>query len=377
VTGPAPESSSQQQKRAVLSYLHEAHNRAVPVIAVPQKSEGRAVVVLRPERGPADAADPLWASSRLDPSVVRQLADEGYIDTQRTHTPDVSHVLILAKGLRVVGDPVEGVEPDPGAALTPEQRLLLQTVFDHFHEEGDWLKYRQLGRQLVGELDVQQVAQSLPPGHINADEAHHASSGDIEHSEAATLTVPAIRLCDGSESDLSDFIRVLRLCVRRHFDSSNLETPKLSRQDLEQELDMPDLTIRKMIRLIVQEPGIYAGGLTEMDSPSWWMNISEGVSRYKGVQSIDEYIDRRPVPYYTGLPRRPFGYPLQAASASGASRIRGVSPHPILARLSQLSMVSKAAIFGLLTFIGLVLTILTSLASLGWLDDLRRLIPSW
>lgn len=268
-------------------------------MAVPRESEGRALTVLRPERGPADGADPLWAGSRFDPSVIRQLADEGYIDIQRTHTPGISRVLILAKGLRAVGDPVEASEPDPGDALTPEQQLLLQTVFDHFHEDGDWPKWWDVGRELL-ELDVVEVAKQLGPNLINDHSARDAEYDRGEHGDRATLTLPATALCDGSEQELVDFMRVLLLCLKRFF--SGERNPRVSSDDLKQQLGMSDLDVRKAFLLVGAEPHIFGGGTGAADNSDWWRDISPRIRKYRGVESMVEYLARRPPLIEAGAP---------------------------------------------------------------------------
>ncbi len=281
----------------ILTYLYRALQYDVAVVGTGRTFEGREALVLSAERdiGAYDGLSAFGFLPEVRLSTALSLASAGYLDISPPDSSGARRLRITNQGARVV---------------EAHQRRLLQKIYDHFRQTGEWPNYRRLGRELVAVMDVQQVAQSLPPGYINAGEAHRASHGDIERSSEATLTVPAIRLCDGSESDLSDFIQVVQLCVRRHFDSSNLETPRITRQDLEQDLGMPDLTVRKMIRLSVQEPNIYAGGLTDPDSPSWWMHISEDVGRYEGVRSIDEYIEDRSMPFSTGLPRRRFGYPV-------------------------------------------------------------------
>ncbi len=245
----AVDTSLDDRQWRIVAYLYKALQHDVTVVGTGRVFEGREVLVLSAERdiGPYDGLSAFGVLPEVRLSTVRSLAASGYLEIAPSDTLGRRQLRITDKGAR---------------AVEARQRRLLQVIYDHFRETGEWPKYRRLGRELVAEMDVQQVAESLPPGHINAGEAHHARYGEIEQSKEATLTVPAIRFCDGSESDLSNFLRVLRLCVRRHFDRSNLETPRLSRQDLEQGLNMPELTVRKMIRLLVQEPNIYAGGLS-------------------------------------------------------------------------------------------------------------------
>lgn len=290
------------QRWRVLAYLYRGLQYKVAVVGTGKTFEGREVLVLSSghDIGAYDGLSAFGVLPEVEVSTLRSLASDGYLEVSRRDASGTYQLNITAKGVQ---------------AVQARQQRLLQVIYDYFRETAEWPKYRQLGRQLVREMDVQLVAQSLPLGYINADRAHHANYGDIENSEEAIITVPSIYLCDGSGSDLGDFIRALQLCVQRHFDSSNLGTPKLTREDLERELEMPDLTARKVIRLMVREPGVSAGGLTEFDSPSWWMNISDYVARYEGVQSIEEYLDRRPVTFYSGLPRPPFGYPLVASGS--------------------------------------------------------------
>ncbi len=259
-------------------------------------ADGEAVV-LRPERGIADAADPVWAQPRFDPSLLRELADEGYIDVQATRTSGISRVLILAKGLRSIGDPVEGAETDPRDALTADQRLLLQTVFNHFHEEGDWPYWWDIGRELL-DLDVVQVAKQLGPNLINDRSAGDAEYDRGEHGDRAMLTLPAVALCDGSEGELAGFLRVLRLCLERYF--SGERNPKVSSDDLKQVLGMSDPDTRKAFLLTATDPYIFGGGSSSSDNADWWRDISPRIRNYRGVESIDEYLAKRPPLVQTG-----------------------------------------------------------------------------
>ncbi len=168
-----------------------------------------------------------------------------------------------------------------------EQRRLLQTVYDHFREYAEWPKYWKIGRRLVP-LNVPQVANSLPPGFLNAHAAGDALSSPRANGDSAVLYIPAIRLCEGSNEDLGNFMRVLRLCLDRFLDQE-VDEPQVSANDLREELGLDDPAVRKMHALISSEPGITWSGGSSGDS-DWYAGISSGISRYLEVESIDEYI---------------------------------------------------------------------------------------
>ena len=91
--------------------------------------------------------------------------------------------------------------------LSDIQRLYIQTIFDHFHIQGIWPTYGDVERkisQVHRDFDMRGVARSLPSGFANA------FAFNIDRKQEAVLNVPAVHLCNGSERDLADFIRVLQ-----------------------------------------------------------------------------------------------------------------------------------------------------------------------
>src|SRR5713226_1839185 len=106
--------------------------------------------------------------------------------------------------------------------LSKIQRLYIKTIFDYFHEQGTWPTYGDVERaisQIHRDFDMREVARSLPSGFANA------FTFNIDRKQEAVLKVPAVLLCEGSEVDLADFVRVLRFCVEKYFSfgEDNLE----------------------------------------------------------------------------------------------------------------------------------------------------------
>ncbi|MDP9383047.1 MAG: hypothetical protein M3Q29_23495 [Chloroflexota bacterium] len=294
----------------VLGYLYKARQYDVPVVGRRISLEGRERLSIYSQTTNGALED----LPQVSAPVVEQLASDGYLDLSRPDPAGPYSLRITDKGVE---------------AVQSRQRRLMQAIYDHFREAGEWPKYRELGRRLVGQMRVEDVAKSLPPGYINEGSAGDASYDHGDNGAFAMLTVPAISLCEGSDGDLSDFMRVLRLCLNRHADNTD-PTPKISRDDLTSELGMSELTVRKMIRLLGGEYNISADGGGDVDDPSWFRNISDDIRLYEGVESIHDYLDLRPIPYYTGLPRRPYGYPLTTpgvANPPSAHRVVGV-PQP-------------------------------------------------
>jgi uncharacterized protein (TIGR02391 family) len=177
--------------------------------------------------------------------------------------------------------------------LNDQQRLYLQTIFDHFHEHGKWPTYSNLDRvfsQLHPNLDIDKIAKGLPPG---LSKPFNAYMFDVHGyaNEDAFLTVPAIYRCQGSQEDLTDFVRAIRFCVER-YNSSDKEKRQVSSNDLLTLLNLSELSTRKIGLLLQVEPWIFTAFSTR-DDGSWQCTLSRETHRYRNVQTIEQYLEKR------------------------------------------------------------------------------------
>lgn len=205
-------------------------------------------------------------------------------------------------------------------AVLPEfnndQILFLQTIFNIFHIKGKWPTYEDVDRiitQKHSNFDMEAVSKSMLDGF--------AAGFGLEHryDQEAFFIVPALHYCQGAEEEIADFIRVVRLCVERHdrYYSFGEQTPEkdaleFSSEFLGSQLHMEPLAIRKMGLMLKWEFDIafgFSGGDTEYNS--WHFPLkkgTDGVRRFRGVETFDQYIEKRsPLvpPYYTS--RHPLG----------------------------------------------------------------------
>jgi len=164
--------------------------------------------------------------------------------------------------------------------LSPDQQLLLQTVFDYFNEHGEWPSYGDMTRKLVREMDVPEVARSLPEELINNSMAYQTQ-------HLAELSVLALFLCDGSAEVLDGFVRALRLGLDRFFDSTNPK-PEIASHDLRKDLGLPELRAQQVYHLLTRE-GITAGGGYSPDR-TWRYDVNPGVRLYADVATIGDYL---------------------------------------------------------------------------------------
>jgi uncharacterized protein (TIGR02391 family) len=179
------------------------------------------------------------------------------------------------------------------AILNEQQRLYLQTVFDHFNERGTWPTYSYVERtllQLHPELDVDELVKSFPPGLIKPFDAYLFDVPGYAN-EDTFLTVPAIYLCQDSEEDLKDFVRVIRFCFER-YNASEKEKRQITSNDLMTLLDMPELSTHKVGLLLQVEPWIFSSFSTDGEG-NWQCTLSREIRRYRDVKTIEEYLEKR------------------------------------------------------------------------------------
>jgi uncharacterized protein (TIGR02391 family) len=195
------------------------------------------------------------------------------------------------------------------AILNEQQRLYLQTVFDHFSEQGAWPPYSYVERTLLQshpDLDIDELVKSLPPGLTKPFDAYMFDVSGYGN-EDTYLTVPAIYLCQGLEEDLKDFVRVIRFCVER-YNASEKEKRQITSNDLMTLLEMPELSTRKVGLLLQVEPWIFSSFSTG-EKGHWQCTLSRQIRRYRDVKTIEEYLEKRNL--LKGGARSPMNEPKQ------------------------------------------------------------------
>jgi hypothetical protein len=180
--------------------------------------------------------------------------------------------------------------------LSDIQRLYIQTIFDHFHIQGIWPTYGDVERkisQVHRDFDMRGVARSLPSGFANA------FAFNIDRKQEAVLNVPAVHLCNGSERDLADFIRVLQFCVEKYFGFGE-DYLQVTSDEIKEQLKLPELVIRKVGQLIEAEGGFWASfGRKDIEGNNWMCALQpgmDGIARFDKVESVEQYLAKRNQP---------------------------------------------------------------------------------
>src|SRR6266852_1872825 len=168
--------------------------------------------------------------------------------------------------------------------LTDDQRLYLQAIFDYFNTNGEWPTGRYLEQTLFQthpDLDVDEVSSSIPE-----DITPVLSNGKV------ILSVPAIYLCQGSANLLRTFVSVIRLCFDIYTRSPDDRRPHISSNDLTSHYPLwRNLSIRKVGLLLQLEHEIFTPCTTD-DERIWRYYISRKILRFRGVQTIEEYLQK-------------------------------------------------------------------------------------
>jgi predicted nucleotide-binding protein len=166
----------------------------------------------------------------------------------------------------------------------PDLHRYLELCFRSFHSTGDWPDVERLQRQLLREhehLDLYRVADRLPSD---------LGTNPIRVENRCQLTVAGIAQCAEAHEEVSDFLRIVALASEKYLSESSSEQSleMISSDELRKKLDMNDLAIRRVFRLIEWEPFI-AGGDGSVDG-HWRRNVSNLMRHFIGVTTLDEYM---------------------------------------------------------------------------------------
>lgn len=323
------------ERTRLLEYLYEAYQRSVIVVGTRERSEGQDRIVAYPERGIDNVAASLAAPQQFRFSAVRGAASYGYLEVRESDIPGVYRLRIEPRGMQVVQIRTGNAPRMHPDGPTPDQRRLMQTIYDHFREHAEWPKYWDLQRKLH-DMGVQEVAEALGPDFINSYRAADANYDRGGHGDDAILFLPGVCLCEGSEEDLANLVRVVRLGFER-WHSVPDRNPKVCTEDLEC-LGISDLGIQRLIHLSVNELHI---GFSQAGESSWCWTLSPEVRRYQGVESVEDYLDLRAGPtVMTGWSPQSDGTGAAATATALGAELTRLRTELEIAERGQLSMIA-------------------------------------
>jgi len=139
------------------------------------------------------------------------------------------------------------------------------------------------------DFHLRELAKSMPSGFGNG------FAFNFDRNQQAVLRIQAVQLCKGSEEELADFLRVLQHCVDKYFSfgENNLD---VSSDELNEQLHMPVLSLRKVGRLIEAE-GMFWGSYVPKDAEGngWTFRLTpgmDGIALFDKVDSIEQYLEK-------------------------------------------------------------------------------------
>lgn len=173
--------------------------------------------------------------------------------------------------------------------IQDQQQFYLDTIYRYFHENATWPTYRYIDKKLFNEMgiDAKEVSVSLPNGFANSFRF------DNNFSDQATLSLEAIRMCDGSGGDLKDFLIAVRFMVELYKQAEE-DYPPVTNADLKNQLHMTDDVIARVGKLLAGETILSRSSSMSLDgSETWNYKLDREIRRFGGVTSIEDYLERR------------------------------------------------------------------------------------
>jgi hypothetical protein len=182
---------------------------------------------------------------------------------------------------------------EPQAALTPDQRSVLQAIYDRFRIDGTWPTFITVDRPLrrSGGLDTGAVVQQIPESLLLRPRPGNFRPGP---SDPLRLTVPGIAACDGSRDDVENFVRLLRWLAQKELehepaDSDSSVMPRSTSEEARQYLRIPEadpVPLRRLYAMLqLDHWGLSGTGGTPDD---WYVSVGPDIWRYRDVQSASD-----------------------------------------------------------------------------------------
>jgi hypothetical protein len=177
--------------------------------------------------------------------------------------------------------------PNP---LPAPQIALLSAIYEGLKERGSWPPFQYVDKLLDNQgFDIDEVVDGFPPDLSNLTAGVRHVSGDDE----VTLTIAGLSHCWEAVNDIELFLyAVSRAVVIENSHQPSVQggdRPVLRSSELVSTGASP-AALQRLHLFIRYEPWGGGGGTT---ADGWELQITRAIRRFRGIQTIDEYLSRR------------------------------------------------------------------------------------
>jgi hypothetical protein len=184
------------------------------------------------------------------------------------------------------------------SSVTTEQRLVLQTVYDHFHAHASWPTFISIDRPLRREhgIDAAALVITLPESLIV-----QPRPGNLRPvaADELRLRLLGIHACQGGSDDTERFVRLLRWLAQQEMayepEPDSKETmPRVTSDDVAAYLDLweglpdDDLALARLYAMLqLDHWGLGGNGSGEN---GWYVTLGPDIWRFRDVQTVEDCI---------------------------------------------------------------------------------------
>ena len=189
--------------------------------------------------------------------------------------------------LRVSVDDPQPELSDKGHAVTHDNQeealqWLLERCGCQFVEEGTWPDPRQVIRDAArAEVELESFFYGQTPREFLFRQDHNG----------VVLSVLGLSRTAVAEPLLNALVRFARLCVERYLGEADLA--KVSADDLRGELGMDDVAIDRLYKLFTGTEYFLTASGGGQDSSHWSFEVNDLVRKFRGVETLDQYLEVR------------------------------------------------------------------------------------
>jgi len=170
-----------------------------------------------------------------------------------------------------------------------DQLALLSAIYEGLKQRGNWPSFQFVDKTLDAKgLDAEEIAKSLPP-----DLSNLGPSQFFRGTDEATLTIAGLYHCPGAEVDLSLIVQVVQKAVE--VEQSHQATLDARDRPVLQSSELvargADAAALQRVYLFLRfEPWTDGSGA---GPEGWEIYVGRAIRRFRGVQTIEEYLARR------------------------------------------------------------------------------------